>query len=119
MRAGMLVVLLLLAACGTARQPIVAVAAAAAERRPMTLHVQKVHETVRLAMATEAGISHLIEVSVIDGPDDWRGRLVTLPYDEWQVGSPPPKRGERVTTSPARWVRGGGAGSRPAPKPGK
>ncbi|HYE08032.1 MAG TPA: hypothetical protein VEL07_21115 [Planctomycetota bacterium] len=119
MRAAMLVLVLLLAACGKARQPIVTVAAAAAERRPMTLHVQEVHDTVRLAMATEAGISHLIEVAVVDGPDDWRGREVTLPYDEWQVGSPPPKRGANVTTSPARWVRGGGPGSRAAPKAGK
>ncbi len=109
-------VLLALTACGTPRQPIITVTVAAEERRPMTLVIGKVFDTVKVPMSTEPGISHLIEVVVGEGPPDWSGRRVTLPYDQWQVGSPPPKPGDTVTTSPARWVRGGGPGSRPAPK---
>ncbi len=107
--------LVALTACGTPRQPIVTVAVAAQERRPMTLLIEEVFDTVKVPMSTEPGISHLIEVAVTDGPSDWIGRRVTLPYDQWQVGASPPQEGETVMTSPARWVRGGGPGSRPAP----
>jgi len=100
---------LVLTACGGPARPIVARDAAAAERQPMTLHVRGVWDAVDdVGFVTDPGITHLLEVDVVDGPEGWVGQRLTLPYDEWAVGAPPPKRGETVTVSPARWVRGDG-----------
>jgi hypothetical protein len=51
----------------------------------------------------DENVSHIIEVEVLDGPD--QGKVLALPYDEWNVGHRPPRAGERVVVSPSDWVR--------------
>jgi hypothetical protein len=104
-----LAAVLVLAACNGPARPIIAKEAAAAAREPMTLRVRGVWDAIDdIADVTDPGVTHLLEVDVLDGPEGWSGRRLTLPYDEWAVGEPPPKRGTTVTASPARWVRGDG-----------
>ena len=98
--------LLALAACGQPREPIVSRAQAEIDRRDLELRVIKPFDAVRLPYPTQS--SHLIEVEIIAGPKDLVGRIVTLPYDEWAMGEPPPKAGAVLRTSPRRWVLGDG-----------
>lgn len=48
-------------------------------------------------------ISHYIEVDVLSGKD--KGKSLTLPYDEWNVGKAPPATGSTVMVAPMDWVR--------------
>jgi hypothetical protein len=48
-------------------------------------------------------ISHYIEVDVLSG--EGAGKPLTLPYDTWNVGKPPPAVGTVVVMAPADWVR--------------
>lgn len=101
----LLFALLLAASCGGPRQPIVSRDQAMRDQRQLNVRVIQVFDTIRLNFPTES--SHLIEVELLDlheGPS-----RLTLPYDEWMMGAPPPKAGVRLTIVPRDWVRGAGA----------
>jgi len=51
----------------------------------------------------EPGISHYVEVDVLSGSS--AGKQMTLPYDEWNVGGPPPEAGTTLVMAPADWVK--------------
>ncbi len=102
----LLLSLLALVACGQPREPIVSRAQAELDRRDFQLRVVEPFDAMRLPYPTHS--SHLIEVEIIEGPADLIGRVITLPYDEWAMGEPPPKRGDLLRTSPRRWVLGDG-----------
>lgn len=53
----------------------------------------------------ELGVSHFIEVDVLSGT--LAGTMLTLPYDEWNVGKQVPAEGTTLVTAPADWVRRG------------
>jgi hypothetical protein len=94
----------LLAACGGPRKPITSRTEALNDQRQLNVRVVKVYDCMLLNFPTES--SHLIEVELVD-LHEGDGRL-TLPYDEWMMGAPPPKKGERLTITPSAWLRGDG-----------
>lgn len=53
----------------------------------------------------EPGIGYYVEVDVLSGSN--AGAKLTLPYDDWNVGKPPPAVGTRVIAAPADWVKRG------------
>jgi hypothetical protein len=100
--------LALLCACGGPRAPITSREQALHDQRRLDVRIVHVHDTLSLPYQTET--SHLIEVKVLGGADaaqvrDLKGRVITLPYDEWMVGAPPPRNGKRMNIAPADWVR--------------
>lgn len=97
---------LLLTACGSPRKPIMTRDQAEQDRQELDLRVRDVYDAMQLPFPTQS--SHLIEVEIL-APPDRAGRILTLPYDEWGMGGPPPPAGSRVTTSPRRWVVGDGS----------
>jgi hypothetical protein len=102
-----LLLILTLVGCGQPRQPIVGRDEAESDRREHELRVIKAFDAIRLPYPTAS--SHLVEVEVLVGPPDRVGRVVTLPYDEWAMGGPPPERGQILRTTPRRWVLGDGS----------
>ncbi len=72
---------------------------------PRRMHVIKVYDQVYDATDAprDINVSHQIKVRLLDGPD--QGKLWLLPYDEWNVGKPPPKPGTDVVAAPSDWVR--------------
>jgi hypothetical protein len=96
-------IILVLSACGEPRDPILTVDQVKKDRRQCDLRIVQVFDCLKVARPTET--SHLIEVDVLDGASDLIGKHITLPYDEWMVGKPPPKVGERMKIAPADWVQ--------------
>ena len=76
----------------------------------MRVQVVAVYNNKNLDYTREINISHLIDVDVLEGPDDVNGKPLTMPYDLFYVAEPPPRVGEVVVTTPAAWVnrRAGG-----------
>jgi hypothetical protein len=72
---------------------------------PRRMHIIKVYDQVYDATDAprDINVSHEIKVRVLDGPGE--GKLWLLPYDEWNVGRPPPKAGLDVVAAPSDWVR--------------
>jgi hypothetical protein len=103
MRAPLACLLLLLAACGGPRQPVLTADQAMAETRRLDVVVVQVFDAVTEVTGLTQG-SHLIEVRVAGGAPEWEGRVITLPYDEWAVGRPPPARGTRLRLAPREWL---------------
>jgi hypothetical protein len=96
-----LVVCLLVAGCAP-REPIISRDEAMKDRREFEVRILAVHDAMDISRPTET--SHLVEVSVIGAAAGTPARL-TLPYDEWAVGAPPPKPGAVLRITPAQWVR--------------
>lgn len=80
-------------------------AEALAATAPLELEVLRVWDVVAdaLRVGREPGTSHIIEVEVHSGVQ--AGQRLALPYDEWNVGAPPPPAGTRLVIAPADWVR--------------
>lgn len=97
-----LLVVLALAACSAPRQPPVPRDVALRDDRELELTVIKPWDALRLKGPSES--SHVVEVEVLDGPAELVGKRLTLPYDEWMVGAPPPKAGTVLRTSARAWV---------------
>ncbi|MCS6970416.1 MAG: hypothetical protein RMM29_06485 [Planctomycetota bacterium] len=97
----------LLAACAAPgpRVPPWTRAQALAATEPLEVTIVRVWDTVRDAVreGREPGISHIIEVEVRSG--EQAGQRLALPYDEWNVGAPPPRAGRTLVIAPADWVR--------------
>lgn len=98
----LLIMLLLLTACGGPREPIFTAEKAMAERRVFHLRVLAIYDDIEVRGMTQG--SHLIEVEVLDGAPEYAGRIITLPYDEWAVGHAPPKPGTTMHISPCAWM---------------
>ena len=101
---------LLLGGCSTSRDfrvPALNKNQAMARTEVMQLKIVKVWSMVGDALDhdREPGISHYIEVDVISGSQ--AGSMMSLPYDEWNVGKAPPAEGSIETVAPADWVRRG------------
>jgi hypothetical protein len=103
MRAILVLFGLLAIGCGQPRTPIVAVEQAKDDRRKLEVEIVKVFDSMMVNRSTES--SHLIEVKILEGPQDLVGKHLTLPYDEWMVGAAPPKEGKKLSMTPADWVR--------------
>jgi hypothetical protein len=101
----LLVVLAALSSCGGPRVDPTSRTQALSDREPREMRVVKVWDQVAEGMDLDRdeNVSHLIEVEVTDGPE--KGRAMTLPYDEWNVGKRPPRAGDRVLIAPADWVK--------------
>lgn len=100
---------LLLTSCGgvqTRTQPLTR-SQASARTEVLEMKIVEVWDVVADALDhdREPGISHLIEVDVLSGST--AGKQLTLPYDEWNVGKPPPAEGSVVVGAPADWVKRG------------
>ncbi|MBA3685564.1 MAG: hypothetical protein H0W72_10045 [Planctomycetes bacterium] len=97
--------LMVLTACGDrVGQPMVPVEQARLDHRRIAMRILAVHRAERIA-GPSAGASHLIEVECLGGDGRPNGTRLTLPYDDWNVGAPPPEPGTIVTTSPAAWLQ--------------
>lgn len=94
--------LVVLVACGVPRQPVLTADQAMAESRVLDLRVVKLHDAMTVKGLTQG--SHLIEVEIYDGIPEYCGRIITLPYDEWAVGGPPPAVGTRLHIAPRMWL---------------
>jgi len=97
-----LIAVVLLVGCGEPRYPTMPTEQAQIDDRPMRVSVLRVLDAMHVPRPTQG--SHLIEVEVLDGPAQYRGRKLTLPYDEWSVGAPPPDEGSQLSITPAAWV---------------
>ncbi|MEK7413228.1 MAG: hypothetical protein AAB263_07915 [Planctomycetota bacterium] len=98
----------LLVGCSTSREfrvPAYNRNQALARTEVMELKVIKVWSVTGDALDhdRELGISHYIEVDVIGGTQ--AGNMLSLPYDEWNVGKAPPAEGSTVIVAPADWVK--------------
>lgn len=102
----LLVLTLCLAACGgeTRTKPLTR-GQAVAKTEVLEVKVIKVYDVVLDALNhdREPGISHYVEIEVLSGTS--AGKTLTLPYDEWNVGSPPPAEDSTQVMAPADWVR--------------
>jgi len=94
--------LMVVAACGGPRQPILNNSQAAAERRVLDLRIVAVFDALNVPAFTQG--SHLIEVKVLGGAPEYDGLIITLPYDEWAVGRPPPTPGTQISIAPRQWL---------------
>ncbi len=100
------VLLTLVAGCNDSRVPPTPRASALQDKEVREVKVVKVWDqgTDRLdAGGGDPHISHYIEVDVLTGSD--KGKALTLPYDEWNVGKAPPVAGQTVMVAPMDWVR--------------
>ena len=72
---------------------------------PMELKIVKVWSVTGDALDhdRELGIDYYIEVDVVSGPQ--AGTKLSLPYDQWNVGKPPPTEGSIVVVAPSDWVK--------------
>lgn len=100
-----LVLIAALSACGGPRVAPTRRSDALADARPREMRVIKVWDqlTDGTDESRDENVSHVIEVEVLSGEE--QGKVMALPYDEWNVGRRPPAAGERVMSSPADWVR--------------
>jgi hypothetical protein len=98
-------VVLALSACGGPREKPMPRSEALQDATPREMRVVKVWDQVEDSMDLDRdeNVSHVIECEVLSGPD--QGKVLALPYDEWNVGHRPPRAGERVVVAPADWVR--------------
>jgi hypothetical protein len=103
MRVVLVLLGLLLIGCGQPRAPILQVEQVKDDRRKLTVEIVKVFDSMMVTRSTET--SHLIEVKILEGPQDLVGKNLTFPYDEWMVGAAPPKERTTMTMSPAEWVQ--------------
>jgi hypothetical protein len=105
-RCGVLLVLAaLLAGCAGPRTELMPKAEALKDARVMRVQVVKVYNNERMEHTTEFHVSHVVDVDVLEGPDELVGKPLTLPYDIFYVAKPPPAAGEVVVMAPADWVK--------------
>ena len=103
-----LAAVLLLAGCSRQfRSPAYSKQQALAQTEVLEMRVVKVWNVVVDALDhdREPGIAFYVEVDVTSG--SLAGKQLTLPYDDWNVGKPPPPEGTIVTLAPADWVKRG------------
>ncbi len=101
--AGMLA---LLTGCNDARVPPTPRAEALQDKEVREVLVVKVWDQGTDRLGGNNGdphVSHYIEVDVLSGPG--KGKPLTLPYDEWNVGKAPPANGAKLMMAPMDWVR--------------
>ena len=114
----LLFAILVLAGCGGPRGDSVPRGYALQWYDPMTVKIIKTWDMVIYHKDVDPQVSHLIEVKVLEGPSQYVGQELMLPFDKWAVGvSEPPPRGTIQTIAPAQWVRPN-PNSRGAPAPG-
>lgn len=76
---------------------------------PMTVEVIQSWDLIEYATRADPNVSHLIEVRVIQGPSQYEGEVITLPYDSFSVGPNIPANGSEMVMMPAMWLRPAGA----------
>ena len=101
----LVVLAMLLTACEGPRETVTTRSEAMSATTPMRLKVLKVWNNDRMEWSGEPHISHVIDVEVMDGPEGWVGKFLSLPYDYSYVVDPPPLAGDVVVTAPADWVK--------------
>ena len=101
----LLAALVLLTACNNPRVPPIPRSEALRDTTVRQVRVVKVWDQVsdRMEADGDPHISHYIEVDVVGGQDD--GKKLTLPFDAWNAGTPPPAVGTVITMAAADWVR--------------
>jgi len=82
----------------------------------MTVEVVKVWDVMQYHVEADPEVTHTMEVTVQEGPAQYVGKTLFLPYDSWATGSEPPHKGAVETIMPSQWVTKS-AGSRGAPDP--
>jgi hypothetical protein len=50
-------------------------------------------------------VYYVIDVMVEDGPPGLKGEILSLPYDQYNTGAEPPKKGSELVIAPADWVK--------------
>ena len=94
---------------GGPRQDPVAYEHARQMRDPMTVEIVKSWDLIRWGTRVDnPSITHLVELKVIMGPSQFEGETITLPYDDFATGKPPPGPGTEMVMMPAMWVTGRG-----------
>ncbi len=102
--------LLVLSSCGGPRATLVPIKEALRDTRVMRLEIVNVYNNKNLDYTTEFHVSHVIDATVLDGPNNLIGQPIVLPYDLFNVAKPPPLPGETVIVAPADWVKRNSAG---------
>lgn len=106
------IVILLLASCGGPRSPQISRQQALAWREPMTVRIDRIWDLMRDRVEADPELSHLVEVTILDGPKDLIGKEFALPYDAYACGTErepykvPPRVGSTQVLMPMEWVAG-------------
>ena len=95
---------LLVVACGGPREDVVPRETALRWHDPMEVRILHIHDG--LHHSRDPQVSHIIDVEVLESSENRSliGRRLSLPYDQWMAGGPPPKRGSVIVMRPAQWV---------------
>jgi len=108
--ASLFMVLLLLSGCDGPRTTMIPKVDALHDSRVLRVQVVHVYDNKDREYTREFNVSHVLDVDVLDGPDELIGKPLALPYDFFYVAKPPPAAGEVVVTTPAAWVTRNTAG---------
>lgn len=97
--------ILALAACGDGpRQSVLDPAFAKRDKRALRIKVVKIYDNFSKDYCDSPRISQVVDVDVLEGPPELLGKSLSLPYDDFALGAPPPKEDEEVVMSPADWI---------------
>jgi hypothetical protein len=105
---------LLLCACVGPRESMMPKEQAKRDERVLRVRVVAVFDNFNREYSREINVSHVVDVDVLDGPEELVGKPLTLPFDQFYVAKPPPQAGDELVTTPAAWVtRNAGGKQRP------
>jgi uncharacterized protein YceK len=99
-----LFMVLLLSGCDGPRTTVIPKADAMKDTRVLRVRIVHIYDNKDRDYDDELNISHVLDVDVLDGPDELIGKPLALPYDLFYTATPPPRVGEVVVTTPSAWV---------------
>jgi hypothetical protein len=102
----LLILPVLLTGCGHhdgPRADILPRADAVNDHRVMRMRILRVFDNANNEYTTEFRVWHIIEVKVLDGPEEFKGKIVDLPFDDF-LALHPPLVDDEVIAAPADWV---------------
>jgi hypothetical protein len=97
--------MLALTACGGGpREKVMPSDKAQQDRRAMRVKVIAAYQNDHMDYTNEPRVGWVVDVDVLAGPEYLIGESLTLPYDDFALGKPPPADGTELTITPADWM---------------